>query len=73
MIMAIRTQRPNEDGTIAKALAPIDPQGTLVQGTPEYDRIIDLLQCWIDQCGKEYALCMAQVGAKHLDRWRKFL
>lgn len=71
--MGIRTQRPNEDETIHKALALIDPKGTLVQGTPEYDSIIDLLWRWIDQCGTEYTLCMAQVGAKHLDSWRKFL
>jgi hypothetical protein len=65
--------RPYEDRTIAEAIALIDPQKTLVPGTGEYDRICELIRCWIDECGNDYALCMARKGANHLDRWRKFL
>lgn len=59
--------------TISKAMVLIDPSGTLVPGTREYDMIDVLIRDWIDECGPGYALCMAQAGAKHLDRWRKFL
>lgn len=51
----------------------IDPDATLVPGTLEYDTIKDMIICWLEQCGPEYALFMAEVGAKHLDRWRKLL
>jgi hypothetical protein len=73
VVMAKRSRQPNDKETIAKALALIDPEKTLVQGTREHDRISDLIRCWIDECGQDYALCMARKGAKHLDRWRKFL
>jgi hypothetical protein len=71
--MAIRSPKPNEDEIVAKALALIDPEKTLVPGTREHARIGDLVRCWIDECGQDYALCMARKGANHLDRWRKFL
>jgi hypothetical protein len=66
-------QRKIEDETFAKVLLLIDPDGTLLPGTRQYDRISVMIRGWIDQCGPDYALCMAQIGAKHLDGWRKFL
>jgi hypothetical protein len=71
--MATSPNQPAEDSIIAEALALIDPSGTLVPGTGGYKRINALIRCWIDQCGPDYALCMAKASAKHLDRWRKFL
>jgi hypothetical protein len=71
--MVTESHQPTEDGTFAKALALIDPKGTLVPGTKEHDWMCDLIRCWIDQCGPDYALCMAEVGAEHFERWRKLL
>ena len=65
--------QPNEDNVIAQAIKLIDPSGTLVPGTEEYDTIRCMIQGWIRQYGQSRALCMARLGAKHLDGWRKFL
>jgi len=67
------SKRKIEDETLAKALLLIDSDGTLLPETRQYDRISVMIRGWIDQCGTEYTLCMAQIGAKHLDSWRKFL
>lgn len=62
-----------EENLVLEAMRRIDPDATLVPGTLEYDTIKDMIICWLEQCGPEYALFMAEVGAKHLDRWRKLL
>lgn len=71
--MAKKLERKIEDDTLSKALRVIDPSGTLVPGTRQHNRISSLIREWIDQCGPDYAICMAKVGSEHLDRWRKFL
>jgi hypothetical protein len=66
-------QRTDENDTFSKALVLFDPEGTLTPGSRGYDTISAMIRGWIDQCGPDYALDMAQTGAKHLHRWRKFL
>ena len=61
------------DDTLSKALKLIDPPGTLVPESRQHNRLSSMIREWIDQCGPDYAVCMAQVGSEHLDRWRKFL
>ena len=65
--------QPDKDSTINMALKLIDPSGTLVPGTEDYDTIRLMIQGWLGQYGRNRALCMARLGAKHLDGWRKFL
>jgi hypothetical protein len=71
-LLAKKLERKIDD-TLSKALTLIDPAGTLVPGSRQHNRISSLIREWIDQCGPEYALCMAKDGSEHLDRWRKFL
>ena len=59
------------DETITKAMALIDPSGTLVPGTDEYDLIRAMIVKWIDGCGPDNALYMARQGAEHFDKWIK--
>ena len=66
-------QQPKEDNVLAQAFQLIDPSGTLVPGTEDYDTIKLMIQSWIRQYGRNRALCMARLAAKHLDGWRKFL
>ena len=66
-------QQSSNDSVIALALKLIDPSGTLVPGTHNYDTIKLMIQGWIRLYGQNHALCMARLGAKHLDGWRKFL
>jgi hypothetical protein len=66
------TTNPSEKDTLSQALELIDPSGTLQPGTEQYDYIRDMIQRWIDECGPENALQMAQKGAKHLDHWLKY-
>jgi hypothetical protein len=63
----------NEASVLAQAFKFIDPSGTLEPGSEDYDTIKLMLQGWIRQYGPSRALCMARLGAKHLDGWRKFL
>ncbi len=63
----------NEDNVLAQAFKLIDPSGTLAPGTEDYNTIRLMLQGWIRQYGQNRALCMARLGAKHLNGWRKFL
>ena len=70
-MMQQRTEK--ERDSLSDALALIDPAGTLVPGTEAYDTIRDMILGWMDRCGPEYARCMAKIGAKHLDRWLKFI
>ncbi|MDJ0803305.1 MAG: hypothetical protein QNI89_13110 [Desulfobacterales bacterium] len=65
--------QPNEESLLAQAFSLIDPAGSLVAGTEDYDTIRLMLQGWIREYGSTRALCMARLGAKHLDGWRKFL
>jgi hypothetical protein len=67
------TQRTRDDETFSEALALIDTKGTLKTGSPEYATICGLIRGWIDECGREYSLRMAQDCGKHFDRWRKFI
>jgi hypothetical protein len=69
--MATEPHQQSEDSTFTKTLALIDPKGDFVPGTREYDWMCDLIRCWIDQRGPDYALRMAEVGAEHFNRWRK--
>lgn len=63
----------DRNNPLSDAIKLIDPSGTLVPGTQEHDTVSYMLQDWIDQNGPDKALCMAYLGATHLDRWRKFL
>lgn len=54
-------------------MALIDPSGTLVPGTDAYAVIEEMILRWIDECGPEYALRMAEAGVEHLERWRHYL
>jgi len=69
--MVTQPHRSNKDEAFDKALALIDPKGAIVPGSKEYDWMCDLIHCWIDQCGPDYALRMAEIGAEHFCRWRK--
>jgi hypothetical protein len=66
-------KHPHDDSTLSMALWMIDPDGTLVPGTEDYDTVKLMIQGWIGQYGRNRALCMARLGAKHLGSWRKFL
>jgi hypothetical protein len=63
----------NRNNPLSDALELIDPTGTLVPGSQEHDTVSYMLQGWIDQNGPDQALCMARLGATHLESWRKFL
>ena len=65
--------QPTEESLLAQAFRLIDPAGSLVPGSEDYDTIRLMLQGWIREYGSTRALCMARLGAKHLDGWRKFL
>ena len=52
-------------------MALIDPSGTLVPGTDEYDMIMDMVVKWIDGCGPDNAIYMARQCAMHFDKWIK--
>ena len=68
----MKEQRTDKDGaTFSQALKLMNPSGTLVPGTNEYDSIKDMIIGWIDECGSECALDMAKMGAVHLDMWLK--
>ena len=69
--MAEELERNTEKNTLSRALKIIDPSGTLVPGTDEYESIKDMILKWMDECGSDYALNMARRGGKHLDRWLK--
>jgi hypothetical protein len=69
----MKAQILDRNNPLFEALELIDPSGTLVPGTEEHDKVSYMLQGWIDQNGPDQALCMARLGATHLDRWRKFL
>jgi hypothetical protein len=71
---AMMQQRTDQErDALSDALALIDPSGTLVPGTEAHDAIRDMILDWMDRCGPDYAIGMAQIGAKHLDRWIKYL
>ncbi len=61
------------DNFIPQALKLLDPGGSLKPGTEAYDTICCMIRGWIREFGPNRALCMARLGAKHLDGWRKFL
>jgi hypothetical protein len=71
--MEMIPEHPHENNVLAQAFKLVDPSGTLVPGTEDYDTIKLMLQGWIRQYGRNRALCMARLGAKHLHRWRKFI
>ena len=73
MHLAMIPERSFEDETLARAMALIDPGDTLRPGSRAYATVRNLVRDWVDQCGSEQALFMARIGARHLDRWRKFL
>ena len=64
-------QTGNARDTVHEAMKLIDPSGTLVPGTEAYDAVRGMVLEWIDQCGPDYALDMAERSAKHLDLWLK--
>jgi hypothetical protein len=66
-------QHPHHDSVLAQAFKIIDPSGYLEPGAMEYNTIRDMILSWIDECGPDHALKMAEAGAEHLERWRKFL
>ena len=65
--------QPDKDSSLNMALKLIDPDGTLVPGTEDYDTLKCMIQGWVREYGRNRALCMARLGAKHLDGWRKLL
>lgn len=52
---------------VPEALRPIDPPGTLMPGSRQYDVIVEMIEDWIRQHGPEEALEMARKSAGHLD------
>jgi hypothetical protein len=62
---------PND--TLNKALRLIDPDGTLVPGTRQHDRIREMIEIWLRQHRPEEVLEMARYSAKYLKVWRKVL
>ncbi len=69
----MKEQPTSKNDHISNALKLIDPTGTLVPGSQEYDTVSCMLKGWIDQNGADRALCMAQICRKRLGKWRKFL
>lgn len=69
-MMQQRTEKDRD--SLSDALGLIDPAGTLVLSTEAHDTIRDMILSGMGRCGPEYARCMAQIGTKHLDRWRKY-
>jgi hypothetical protein len=62
---------PND--TLSEAIRLIDPEGMLVPGTRQYDRIREMIEIWIGQHGPDEALEMARNSAKYLKVWWKVL
>ena len=62
---------PSDRDILSEAMQLIDPSGTLVPGTDEYDSIKDMILGWIEERGPDYALDKAKEGSKHLDMWLK--
>ena len=73
MYLAMILERAFQAEALSRAMSLIDPGDTLRPGSREYANVRHLVRDWIDQCGSEQALFMARIGARHLDRWRKFL
>jgi hypothetical protein len=63
----------NKSDLLSDALRLIDPSGTLVPGSREYDTVNCMIKDWIDQNGADRALCMARMCRKRLGRWLKLL
>ena len=51
----------------------IDPEGTLVPGTRQYDRIREMIEIWLRQHSPDEVLEMARNSAKYLKVWWKVL
>ena len=62
---------PND--TLSESLRLIDPEGLLVPGTRQYDRIHEMLEIWLKQHGRDKTLEMAQNSSKYLKVWWKVL
>jgi hypothetical protein len=62
---------PNE--IITEAMKLIDPEGMLVPGTRQHDRIREMIEIWLRQHRPEEVLEMARYSAKYLKVWRKVL
>jgi hypothetical protein len=68
----VKVPQPTDDDSILQsAMSLLDPSGTLVPGTEAYDVIRDMTLGWIERCGPENALDMAQHFATHLAMWLK--
>ncbi len=57
------------DGTIKEALKLIDPEGMLIPGTRQYDRISEMIYIWLRRHSRDEVLEMARYSAKHLKVW----
>ena len=62
---------PND--TIIEAIKLVDPEGMLIPGTRQYDRIWEMLEIWLRQHGPDTTLEMARNSAKFLKMWWKVL
>jgi len=62
---------PND--TITEALRLIDPEGMLVPGTRQHDRIREMVEIWLRQHSPDEVLEMARNSAKYLKVWWKVL
>jgi len=62
---------PND--TLNEALRLIDPDGTLVPGTRQHDRIREMVEIWLRRHSPEEVLEMARNRAKYLNVWWKVL
>lgn len=63
----------DSNDTISESLRRIDPEGMLIPGTRQHDRIREMLEIWLRQHGPDKALEMARNSAKYLKVWWKVL
>ena len=52
--------------TISEALRLIDPEGMLIPGTRQYDRISEMIEIWLRRYSRDEVLEMARYSAKYL-------
>ena len=61
----------DSNDTLNEALRLIDPEGMLVPGTRQHDRIREMIEIWLRRHSPEEVLEMARYSAKYLKvRWK---
>ena len=63
----------DSNDTLNESLRLIDPEGMLVPGTRQHDRIREMIEIWLRLHGPEKTLEMARYSAKYLMVWWKVL